>query len=157
MIRTLWKEGNLNICIHNLMKQLTHLNLSPFTFEWERETGLSGKGDREGDTESEAGFRLWAVSTELIAVPEPMNCEIVTWAQVGHLTDWDIQVLLISCTLKGTVLLNLFRSSINLWESDANLLRKLDTSRCDQTFLFSKYSLTSLKSPWTPGWEFLSE
>ena len=32
----------------------------------------------EGDTESEASSRLWAVSTESAVGPELMNCEIMT-------------------------------------------------------------------------------
>ena len=42
---------------------------------------------REGDTESEAGSRLRAVSTEPDAGLEPTKCEIVTWAEVGRPTD----------------------------------------------------------------------
>ena len=54
---------------------------------WERQS-MNGEGEeKEGDTECEEGSRLWAVS------PEPnMNCEIMTWAKVGHLTDWATQV-----------------------------------------------------------------
>ena len=37
-----------------------------------------GEGQREGDTESEAGSRLWAISTEPDAGLEPMNHEIMT-------------------------------------------------------------------------------
>ena len=36
------------------------------------------KADRKGDTESEAGFRISAVSTEPQAGLEPMNREIMT-------------------------------------------------------------------------------
>ena len=50
-----------------------------------------GKGQREGDTESETGSRLWAVSTEPDAGPEPTDREIMTWAKVGRLTDWATQ------------------------------------------------------------------
>ena len=40
---------------------------------------MSGGGsEREGDTESEAGSRLRAVSTEPDMGLEPTNCEIVT-------------------------------------------------------------------------------
>ena len=40
---------------------------------------MSGGGaEREGDTESEAGFRLRAVSTEPDLGLELMNCEIMT-------------------------------------------------------------------------------
>ena len=43
--------------------------------------------EREGDTKSEAGSRLRAVSTEPDAGFEPMNREIMTWAEVGCLMD----------------------------------------------------------------------
>ena len=48
-----------------------------FIFEREREqvrSGSRGGPEREGDTESEAGSRLWAVSVEL----KPTNREIMT-------------------------------------------------------------------------------
>ena len=51
-----------------------------------------GGAEREGDTESEAGSRLWAVSTEPDAGPELTDWEIMTWAEVGRLTDWATQV-----------------------------------------------------------------
>ena len=54
---------------------------------------MSGGGaEREGDTESEAGSRLWAVSTEPEAGLELTDCQIMTWAKVGHLTHWTAQV-----------------------------------------------------------------
>ena len=46
--------------------------------EGERQSGSRGEADREGDTESQAGSRLRAVSTELDAGLEPTNGEIVT-------------------------------------------------------------------------------
>ena len=46
-----------------------------------------GGAEREGDTESKTGSRLWAVSTELDAGLELMDREIMTWAEVGRLTD----------------------------------------------------------------------
>ena len=49
-----------------------------FIFERERQS-VSGLGaEREGDTESEAGSRLWAVSTEPEAGLELKNREIMT-------------------------------------------------------------------------------
>ena len=60
--------------------------------ERERQSTSRGGADREGDTESEAGCRLWAASTEPDVGPELTNCEIMTWAKVGRLTDWAIQV-----------------------------------------------------------------
>ena len=46
-----------------------------------------GGAEREGDTESETGSRPWAASTEPDAGPELTDREIMTWAEVGHLTD----------------------------------------------------------------------
>ena len=64
-----------------------------FIYFWERKTdSVSGEGaEREGNTESEAGSGLWAVSTEPDAALELMNCKIMTWAEVGHLTNWATQ------------------------------------------------------------------
>ena len=45
----------------------------------------------ETETESDAVSRLWAVSTEPDAGLELMDCEIMTWAEVGRLTDWATQ------------------------------------------------------------------
>ena len=56
-----------------------------FIFEGERERERQsmsrGGTEREGDRESKAGSRLWAVSTESNAGLEPMNCEIMRWSQ----------------------------------------------------------------------------
>ena len=53
---------------------------------------MSGGGaEREGDTESEAGSRLWTVNAAPDVGLEPMNCEIMTWDEVGHLSDWATQ------------------------------------------------------------------
>ena len=50
-----------------------------------------GGSEREGDTESEAGSRLWAISPEPHAGLELTDRKIVTWAEVGRLTDWATQ------------------------------------------------------------------
>ena len=55
--------------------------------ERDRQTELEWGRSREGDTESKAGSRLQAVSTEPDMGLEVMNHEIVTQAEVGHLTD----------------------------------------------------------------------
>ena len=66
-----------------------------FIYFWRRETekqSMSRAGaERQGNTESEAGFRLWAVSIEPDAQLELTNCKIMTWAEVGHPTDWATQ------------------------------------------------------------------
>ena len=49
---------------------------------------MNGGGvDREGDTESEAGSRLRAISTEPDAGLKLTNREIMTRAKVGYLTN----------------------------------------------------------------------
>ena len=67
-----------------------------FIYFWEsareRQSGNGEGRDREGDTESEAGSRLWAVSTDPEVGLELTNREIMTWAEVGRLTDWATQV-----------------------------------------------------------------
>ena len=57
-----------------------------YLFLRERES-VSREGQREGDTESEAGSRLQAVSTEPDAGLELTNRRIMTWAEVGRSTD----------------------------------------------------------------------
>ena len=52
---------------------------------------IRGGAEREGDTESETGSRLWAVSTEPDTGLELMDSEIMTWAEVWRLTDWATQ------------------------------------------------------------------
>ena len=59
-----------------------------------------GQREREGDTESEAGSRLRAVSTEPDVGLEPTDCEIMTWAEVGPFTDGATQPPLICAVLK---------------------------------------------------------
>ena len=68
-----------------------------FIYFWERERqSVSWEGtDREGDIESKAGSRLWAVSTEPDVGLELTNGEIMTWAEVGRLTDGATQAPLV--------------------------------------------------------------
>ena len=62
-----------------------------FIFERDRQSMRGGGAEREGDTESKAGSRFWAISTEPDMGLKPTSCEIMTWAEVGHLTDWATQ------------------------------------------------------------------
>ena len=49
---------------------------------------MSGGGaEAEGDTDTEAGSRLRAISTELSVGLELVNSEIMTGAEVGRSTD----------------------------------------------------------------------
>ena len=64
-----------------------------FIYFWDRDRVWAGGGaEREGDTKSKAGSRLWTVSTEPNAGLELTNCKIKTWAKVGCLTYWATQV-----------------------------------------------------------------
>ena len=58
-----------------------------------------GGAEREGNTESEAGSRLWNVSTEPDVGLEPTDHEIMTWAEVGCLDNWATQAPLNSWSL----------------------------------------------------------
>ena len=64
-----------------------------FIYFWDRERQSMSRGgaETEGHTEYQAGSRLWAVGTEPDAGLELMDLEIMTWAEVGHLTDWATQ------------------------------------------------------------------
>ena len=49
---------------------------------------VNGRGaEKEGDTESKAGSRLWAISREPDAGLKLTNCEIMTRAEVRCLID----------------------------------------------------------------------
>ena len=58
-----------------------------FAFERERQSVSGGRAEREGDTESEAGSRLRAVSTEPDAGLELTNREIMTCTEFRRLTN----------------------------------------------------------------------
>ena len=76
-------------------KDILSINLKKinvYLFVRERKSMSRGGAGREQNTESEAGFRLWAVSTEPDAGLEPMNCKIMTWAEVRRPIDWATQV-----------------------------------------------------------------
>ena len=58
-----------------------------FIFARKRGSVSRGGAEREEGTESEAGSRLRVVSTDPDAGLEPTNCEIMTRAEVGRLTE----------------------------------------------------------------------
>ena len=74
-----------------------------FTYFWERERQGASRGgtEREGNTASEAGSRLRAVSTEPHTGLEPMNREITTWAEVWCSTDGATLVPQLGFLLRG--------------------------------------------------------
>ena len=61
-------------------------------WERKRESVSGGGAEREGDTDSEAGSRFWAVCTEPDVGLKVTNHEIMNWAVVSRLTDWATQV-----------------------------------------------------------------
>ena len=69
-----------------------------FIYFWDRDRQSVNRGgsEREGDTESKAGSRLWAVSAEPDTGLELTDRKIMTWAEVGRLTDWAAQAPLSS-------------------------------------------------------------
>ena len=66
-------------------------NLFIYFWDRERQSMNGGGAERDGDTESETGSRLWAISPEPDAGLELTSCEIMTWAEVGRSTDWATQ------------------------------------------------------------------
>ena len=57
----------------------------------DRDSMSGGGAEREGDAESEAGSRFWAVSTEPNVGLEVTDHEIMIQAEVRRLTDWATQ------------------------------------------------------------------
>ena len=77
----------MNLLRGNFFKFIIFFNFLTFIYFWDRERKEHEWG-RVRDTESETVSRLWAVSTEPYAGLQLTDREIMTWAEVGHLTDW---------------------------------------------------------------------
>ena len=95
---------------------------------WEKETDREWVrgGEREADTESEAGSRLQAVSTEPDRGLEPTSCEIMTWAEVRHLTNWATQALLYTMENYSTIKENEILTFATLWvELESTILSEI--------------------------------
>ena len=58
----------------------------------ERQSASGERTKREADTESEAGSKLWAASTEPDVGLELTDSKIMTWIEVRGLTEWATQV-----------------------------------------------------------------
>ena len=78
-------------------------------FIFERQNVSGGGAEREKDTEPKTGSRLWAVSTEPYVGLEPTDHKIMTWAEVGRLTDWATQ---------APLFLLIFNGYLFLWERE---------------------------------------
>ena len=88
-----------------------------------RERTWAGEGQRKGDTESEAGSRLRAVSTEPDAGLELTDREIMTRAWDGCSTNWATQVphclpyflMVVCCRALHLVLFTTLSELISSW------------------------------------------
>ena len=101
-----------------------------YLFLRERHNASGGRGgaEREGETESEAGSSLWAISTEPDGELEPMDSEITTQAEVSCLTDWATHVLQVLCHFIAKMVLSLFLALFwlcNLSPKDVTLLNEV--------------------------------
>ena len=65
-----------------------------FIFETGRDRAWTGEGQRERDAQN-LKQAPGSVSTEPDAALELTDREIMTWAEVGHLTDWATQAPLL--------------------------------------------------------------
>ena len=83
--RCLFTNG-LNWCSKKIV-----LNVYSFLRDRERQSVSRGGAARGGDTESEAGCRLWTVSTEPHVGLKLKDHEIMTWADVGSSSNWATQ------------------------------------------------------------------
>ena len=73
---------------------MKYIFFNVYLFLRQRQSMNGGESEREEDTESETGSKLWAVSTEPDMGLELTDREIMTWAEVGRLTDWATQASL---------------------------------------------------------------
>ena len=89
MNRHFSKEDNLKKNLVNVYLFLTERERER---ERERDRAWVGEGKREPETQSKAGSRLWAVSTETDWGLKLMNSEIMTWAKVRCLSYWATQM-----------------------------------------------------------------
>ena len=107
---------------------------SMFIYLWDRERqSLNGGGsETEGDTESETGSRLWAVSTEPDAGLELADLEIMTRAEVRRLTDWATQAPPLLCLFNHLSL----RFLLYRWEKGCGVNQMSDFLQSLKIYLF---------------------
>ena len=108
------QRGYLNLSnVSQLGSKEGDIRISPVSFffnvyfwERERQSMSWGGAERERETESKAGSRLRAVTTELHTGLKLGNNEIMTGAKVGHSTNWATQVplaclFLVRCSVQA--------------------------------------------------------
>ena len=91
------KTSMADICSPSRVSCYLFIFFYVYFWEWETEREWGRGRERDIHTEPQAGSRLRAVSTEPDMGLEPMNREIMTWVEVGRLTDWATQAPLESC------------------------------------------------------------
>ena len=92
----LTRENGISLeVLHGYIFKKIFFNVFIYFWDRERQSMKGGGSEREGDTESEAGSRLRAVSPEPDSGLELTDREIMTWAEVGRSTDWATQVPLL--------------------------------------------------------------
>ena len=89
----LWFRAHYSVSLCLRIFLFFFFNAYLFLRDRERPSASRGGAEREGDTESKAGSRLWAVSTEPNLGLNLMNREIMSWAEVRCLINWATPVL----------------------------------------------------------------
>ena len=115
-----------------------------FIFETKRNSMSRGRAEREEDSESEAGSRLWAVSTEADTRLELTDCEIMTWAEVRRLTNWATPVPQLCPTLMQAYARVKREKSINWWSICFHLFLRHQLFFLPYTPLLPSYSLPQI-------------
>ena len=85
-----------------------------FIIERQKQSMSRGGAERGGETESEAGSRLRAVSTEADVGLEPKSHEIKTWAEVRCSTDWATQAPLYYYILRKAIVVSCYPTYLDL-------------------------------------------
>ena len=78
LIQVMVFVNNVSILTHQFSFIFFKFFKCLFIFERQRQSVIGGGAEGEGDTESEAGSRLRAVSTEPDAELELTHCEVMT-------------------------------------------------------------------------------
>ena len=86
----------------NVSDNFFKIFFNAYLFLRQRQSVNGGGSEKEGDTESETGSRLWAVSTKPDMGLKPTDHEIMTWAEVRGLSNWATQAP------QGLYFLNIF-------------------------------------------------
>ena len=123
----------------------------------ERQSMNRGGSEREEDTESETGSRLWAISPEPDAGLELTDREIVTWAEVGRSTDWATQAPLWPISIGNMILLCFLSSDrLSVWEWGSGYVAA-QTSHPPKLLIASPWEPLSVKVYWAHSYNTLQD